>query len=150
MEPFATEDRRENAKARIAARLEQESRVLPYRWGYFQGAILIPWTLLLTLASLGELFRLHEEPWYISTLTLVMGLMGFPLAYGLLWKKFLAFPFLYATVGLALLLVAVKLPVAIVHYRESGYNGSAISEAEILLVWVASLPYYRNRQAQFH
>jgi len=77
MEPFASEERRENAKARIAARMEEESNDLPYRWGYFQAAILIPWTLLLTLASIGEMLKLHQEPWYISLITFLMGLTGF-------------------------------------------------------------------------
>ena len=149
MEPFASEERQENAKARIAARTEKESNALPYRWGYFQAAILIPWTLLLTLASIGEMLKLHEDPWYISLITLLMGLTGFPLAYGLLKRKSFAFPLLYTTVGLAFLLVAAKLPVAIIHFRDTGYKGSAFSEAEILLVWIASLPYYRNRRAQF-
>jgi hypothetical protein len=150
MAPFEGAERRENAKERIAARIDQEGRVLPYRWGYFQASVLIPWTLWLTLGATAELAKLHLEPWFISVITLLMGLIGFTLAYGLLLKKSFAFPLLYATVGLAVLLVAVKLPVAISHYREAGENGSAFSEAEILLVWIASLPYYRNRVTQFH
>jgi hypothetical protein len=149
LEPFEGEERREQAKERISARITEESRVLPYRWGYFQATILIPWSLFLIFGSAGEMMKWHTEPWFMSVITLVMGLIGLPLAYGLLRKEAFALPLLYATVGLALLLVAVKLPIAITRYRESGDNGSAFSEAEILLVWIASLPSYRNRQAQF-
>jgi hypothetical protein len=149
MEPFEGAERQERAKERIAARIAEESRILPYRWGYFQATILIPWSLFLMLGSVGEALKWHTEPWFLSVITLVMGLIGLPLAYGLLRKRAFALPLLYATVGLALLLVAVKLPIAITHYRESSDNGSAFSEAEILLVWIASLPYYRNRRAQF-
>lgn len=150
MELFEGEEREERAKERIAARIAEESKDLPYRWGYFQGTILIPWSLLLVIGSVGELVKLHSEPWYLSLITLAMGIVGLPLAYGLLRKSAFALPLLYATVGIALVLVAVKLPVAITHYRDSGDNGSAMSEAEILLVWMVSLPYYRNRRAQFH
>jgi hypothetical protein len=150
MEPFEGEEREEHARERIAERIAEEHKDLPYRWGYFQSAVLIPWSLFLVLASVGELVRWHTEPRLLSVITLVMGSIGLPLAYGLLRKKAFAFPLLYATIGLALLLVAVKLPIAITHYRENGDNRSAFSEAEILLVWIASLPYYRNRTAQFH
>ena len=150
MEPFEGKEREERAKERIAARIAEESRVLPYRWGYFQAAILIPWSLFLIFGAVAELVKWHTGPWFLSLVTLLMGLIGLPLAYGLLRKKSLAFPLFYATLGLALLLVALKLPIAITHFRESGDNGSVFSEAEILLVWIASLPYYRNRAAQFH
>jgi hypothetical protein len=148
--PFEGEERTERAKERIAARIDEESKGLPYRWGYFQGTILIPWSLLLVIGSIGELVKWHSEPWYLSLITLVMGIIGLPLAYGMLRKKAFALLLLYTTVGLALTLVAVKLPIAIRHYRDTGDNGSAMSEAEILLVWMVSLPYYRNRSAQFH
>jgi hypothetical protein len=150
MEPFEGKEREERAKERIAARIDEEAKGLPYRWGYFQGAILIPWSLLLMVGSIGELVKWHSEPWYLSLITLVMGIIGLPLAYGLLRKAGFALPLLYATVGIALVLVAVKLPIAITHYREAGDNGSTMSEAEILLIWMVSLPYYRNRRAQFH
>jgi hypothetical protein len=55
----------------------------------------------------------------------------------------------YGMFGLTLLLVAVKLPIAITHYTDSGDNGSAFFEAELLLVWLLSLIYYRKRRRQF-
>jgi hypothetical protein len=42
------------ASAPIAARIAEESRPRPYRWGYFQGAVLIPWSLLLIVGTILE------------------------------------------------------------------------------------------------
>jgi len=39
-------DGKSQALAPMEARISEESKVLPYRWGYFQGAALIPWSLL--------------------------------------------------------------------------------------------------------
>jgi len=35
------------------------------------------------------------------------------------------------------------------HYKNEGYIGSAFSEAEMLLLWLCSLLYYKKRRAQF-
>jgi hypothetical protein len=77
-------------------------------------------------------------------------MIGLPLGFGLLLKKKFALVLVYIMFGLTLLLVAVKIPVAIRHYTEWGDNGSAFSEAELLLVWLLSLVYYRKRKMQFH
>jgi hypothetical protein len=39
---------------------------------------------------------------------------------------------------------------AIRHYTDPGDRGSAFFEAELLLVWLFSLVYYRRRRVQFH
>ena len=77
-------------------------------------------------------------------------MIGLPLGFGLLLKKKFALVLVYIMFGLTLLLVAVKIPVAIGHYTEWGDNGSAFSEAELLLVWLLSVVYYRKRKMQFH
>jgi hypothetical protein len=121
----------------------------PYRWGYFQGALLIPFSLLILLGTSADHLKPKHEPWYLATIGLLMGFIGLPLAVGLLWKRRFALILVYGMFGLTLLLVAVKLPIAITHYTDSGDNGSAFFEAELLLVWLLSLIYYRKRRRQF-
>lgn len=142
-------DAKTRAVARMAERINAESKVLSYRWGYFQGAVLLPWSLFLILGSLWALRTPNYEPWYISAICLVSGLIGLPLGLGLLMKKRFALVLVYVMFGLMLLLAAVKLPVAIRHYTDPGEKGSALPEAEMLLVWLFSIVYYRKRQPQF-
>jgi hypothetical protein len=129
--------------------MDQESKVLPYRWGYFQGAVLIPWSLFLITGTILDLRKSNYEPLYISALFLLLGLVGLPLGLGLLLKKRFALALVYVMFGLTFLLVAIKIPVAIRHYTDSSDNGSAFFEAELLLVWLFSMVYYRKRQTQF-
>src|SRR5713226_1250268 len=75
------------AVARIAERMAQESESLPYRWGYFQGAILIPWSLLIIFGVVSYLMKPYHDPWYLLAIGLLMGFLGLPLAYGLLRKR---------------------------------------------------------------
>jgi hypothetical protein len=138
------------AVARIAERIAKESESLPYRWGYFQGAVLIPWSLLIILSVLSDLLKPHHDPWYLTAIGLLMGFLGLPLAYGLLRKKAFALVLVYAMFGLSLLLAAIQLPIAIRHFADTGDKGSAFFEAELLLVWLLSLVYYRRRRVQFH
>ena len=135
--------------ARIAGRIDSESKTLPYRWGYFQGAFLIPWSLLILLGVFEDLQK-HHEPWYLITIALLMGFLGLPLAYGLLRKKSFALVLVYVMFGLSLLLLAIKIPVAVKHFTDPGDNSSAFVEAELLLFWLLSMVYYRRRRAQFH
>jgi hypothetical protein len=128
------------ASAPIATRIAEVSRPRPYRWGYFQGAVLIPWSLLLIVGTILEFLKPRPEPWYLTTM---------PLAFGLLRKKAFALFLVYAMFGLALLLMAIKLPMAIRHYTDRGDSGSAFFEAELLLVGLFSLVYYRRRKEQF-
>jgi hypothetical protein len=133
----------------MSERMDREGRVLPYRWGYFQGVVLIPWSLFLILGAILDLRKLPEDPEYISAIILLIGLVGFPLAVGLLQKRKFALTLVYVTFGLTLLLVAIKIHVAAIHFRNQGDIGSALPEAELLLVWLGSMVYYRKRQAQF-
>ena len=64
----------------------QEQDKLPYRWGYFQGVMLIPWSLfvLLSVASNATKYS-HDpwysrDPWYLTAVGFLMGLLGLPLA----------------------------------------------------------------------
>jgi hypothetical protein len=75
--------------------------------------------------------------------------VGLPLGVGLLLKKRFALLLVYATFGLTLALAAIKLPVAILHYKDQGDRGSAIFEAEMLLFWLCCILYYRKRESQF-
>jgi hypothetical protein len=137
------------ASAPIAARTAEESRPRPYRWGYFQGAVLIPWSLLLIVGTILEFLKPRLEPWYLTTIALLMGILALPLAFGLLRKKAFALFLVYATFGLSLLLMAIKLPMAIRHHTDPGDSGSAFFESELLLVWLFSLVCYRRRKEQF-
>lgn len=137
------------ALARMTEKIDRESKGLPYRWGYFQGAVLIPWSLFLVLVAIVDLWKLHEEASYIAAIYLLLGLIGLPLSLGLLLKKRYGLVLVYVTFVLTLLLVAIKIPVAIRHYADSGEKGSGMFGAEQLLVWAGSMVYYRKRQAQF-
>jgi hypothetical protein len=125
------------------------STPLPYRWGYFQGAIIIPISLLTFIGSIADLVRLHTQPWTVSAISLLMALLGLPLGVGLLKRRWYALTLLYVMLWLSVLLVAVKLPIAIGHFTDAGDIGSALPEAELLLIWLLSTVYYRKRQMQF-
>ena len=75
-----------------------------------------------------------------------MGIIGLPLAIGLLRKKRFALHLVYAMFGLTLLLIVVKLPIAIRHYADPGDRGSVMFEAELLLFWLLLLVYYQKRK----
>ena len=79
-----------------------------------------------------------------------MGLLGLPVAIGLLLKKAFALNLVHVMFGLSLLLMLVKLPMAVRHYTDSSDRGSAFFEAELLFLWLLSLVYYRKRRSQFH
>ena len=86
----------------MTQRIENESRQLPYRWGYFQGVFLIPWSLLIIGGTWMELRRPEHEPLYLSIIALLLGLIGLPLAIGLLRKRKFALPLVYLSFGLSL------------------------------------------------
>ena len=118
-------DGKAQALAPMEARISEGSKLLPYRWGYFQGAALIPWSLLVIIGTVVEFLKPEHEPWYLTTIVLLMGLLGLPLAVGLLRKKAFALSLVYAMFGLSLALMLAKLPMAISHYSDSGDRGSA-------------------------
>ena len=142
-------DSKKRALERLAEKIDEESKDLPYRWGYFQGAVLVPWSLFIILATVMDLQKPKYEPSYILAIVLLLGLVGLPLGFGLLLKRKFALVLVYVMFGLTLLLAAAKIPVAIRHYTDSGDLGSAFSEAELLLVWLLSMIYYRKRRTQF-
>ena len=148
MHALAT-DAKNRAIERLAERIDEESKDLPYRWGYFQGAVLVPWSIFIIVATVVDLRKPEQYPTYIPAIVLLLGLVGLPLGSGLLLKRRFALVLVYVMFGLTLLLAAVKIPVAIRHYTDSGDVGSAFSEADLLLVWLLSMIYYRKRQKQF-
>jgi hypothetical protein len=121
---------------------------LPYRFGYFQGCVLIPLSLLMLLDGVKWL-RLHKEPWQILVPVILAGLIGVPLGVGLLMKKKFALTLVYVMLGLAIVQTAIKIPIAMRHFGEQGDMSSAMPEAEMLLIWLISLVYYRKRENQF-
>jgi hypothetical protein len=128
------------------ARISEESKTRPCRWGEFPGAILIPWSLVIVFSVLSDLLKPRRDPWYLTIIGLLMGLLGLPLAYGLLRKKAFALMLVSAMFGFSLLLVAIQLPIAIRHFADTGDKGSAFFEAELLLMWLLSFVYYRRRR----
>ena len=126
-----------------------ELQTRPYRWGYFQGVVLFPWSLVMVLVAIGSLAKPLGEPWPYALTTLAMGILGFPLALALLRKKKLALPLVHAMLALSIVLTAIQVYVATRHFSSSGYEGSALFEAEMLLVWLLSVVYYRRRRGEF-
>ena len=129
------------------AALEPQTR--PYRWGYFQGIALFPWSIFIILVSIASLTKSIREPWPYALPAAAMGILGLPLAFGLLWKRKFALPLVYAVFGLSVLLTAIQVSVATTHFANTDFQGSSIFEAELLLVWLLSLVYYRRRRAEF-
>jgi predicted membrane metal-binding protein len=132
-----------------AASTASEQPQIPYRWGYFQGLVLIPFSLFLGLGVVGEQLQPHHEPWFVATLTFLIAMVGPPLGVGLLMKKRFAWPLLHIMCGLSFLLICVKVPLAVMNFTSEGTRGSAFFEAELLLVWLFSFAYYRKRRALF-
>jgi len=108
----------------MTERMDREGVSLPYRWGYFQGTVLLPGSLLIIVGSIWDLWRVHSDPSYIAALAFVTGLVGIPLGVGLLLKRRFALVMLYVMFGLALLLVAIKIPVAVRHAGNPGALGA--------------------------
>jgi heme/copper-type cytochrome/quinol oxidase subunit 4 len=73
-------------------------------------------------------------------------LVGLPLAIGLLQKKKYVLSLVYLMFALALLQVAIQLPIAMIHFADQSDKGSAFFEAWMLLLWLLSMVYYRKRR----
>src|ERR1039457_1272880 len=86
------------------------SKPLPYRWGYFQGVLVIPFSLLVLLGTVSDLLKTHHTPWYLTSIALLAGLVGLPLGVGLLQKKKYALSIVYLMFALALLQASIQLP----------------------------------------
>jgi hypothetical protein len=122
---------------------------LPYRWGYFQGVALVPWSLFALVGFVEEIGKSQPYPLYYIAVAILMAVLGLPLSFGLLWKKKFALTLLYVMLVLSILLASIQIPIAIIHFRDPGSKGSALPEAEILFIWLLSLIYYRRRRSQF-
>jgi uncharacterized membrane protein len=125
-----------------------ESKSLPYRWGYFQGVAVIPFSLLLLLGTASDLLKTHQQSWYLTSIALLMGLVGLPLGIGLLRKKKYALSLVYVMFALAFLQAAIQFPIAMIHFTDQSDKGSAFFEAWMLLLWLLSMVYYRKRREQ--
>jgi uncharacterized membrane protein len=97
-----------------------------------------------------DLVAPHPYPWYQLTVALLMGLLGLPLAYGLLRKRVFAFPLVHAMFGLSLLLAAIRLSHVMRRYSDPGEKSSGLFAAALLLMSLLSVVYYQRRKAQFH
>jgi predicted membrane channel-forming protein YqfA (hemolysin III family) len=150
MDSSVDDEAKSRAVTRVAERITKESETLPFRWGYFQGVVLIPWSLLVISSVVSDLVAPHPYPWYQLTIALLMGLLGLPLAYSLLRKRAFAFPLVHAMFGLSLLLAAIRLPHVMRHYADPGEKSSGLFHAALLLTWLLSMMYYQRRKAQFH
>jgi len=104
------------------------SRPLPYRWGYFQGVVIIPFSLLLLLGTAADLIKPRHDPWYLAIVVSLMGLVGLPLGIGLLRRKRFALTLVYLMVVLALLQVAIQLPIAVTHFADQSDKGALSSK----------------------
>ncbi|MGA2002391.1 MAG: hypothetical protein ABSG70_03360 [Terriglobales bacterium] len=124
------------------------SRSLPYRWGYFQGVLIIPFSLLMLLGAVSDLLKTRHYPWYLTLIALLMGIVGLPLGVGLLQKKKYSLSLVYLMFALALLQAAIQLPIAMIHFADQSDKGSAFFEAWMLLLWLLSMVYYRKRREQ--
>ena len=142
------DEAKRRALTRMAERIARESETLPYRWGYVQGIFLIPWSLLCISMAISDFLNPPSYPWYLLSVALLMGVLGLPLAYGLLRKKVFALVLVYVMFGLTLLLAAVKLPTVIQHFHSQKLSASF--DGELLLMWLLSIVYYKRRKAQFH
>ena len=123
-------------------------KALPYRWGYFQGVFLIPFSLLMLLSVWDDYVKPQHDPRYLAVIGYAMGIVGLPLGIALLRKKRFALKLVYVMFGLTLVLAAIKIPIAIRHFAAPGTRGSAFFEAELVLLWLLSLIYYRKRENQ--
>lgn len=144
------DEAKRRALARMTERIAKESETLPYRWGYFQGVVLIPWSLLVISSVVSDLRIPRRYPWYLLAIGLLMGFLGLPLAYGLLRKRTFALVLVFAMLCLALLLAAIRLPTAITHYSDPAEKLSGSFDAGLFLIWLLSTVYYRRRRVQFH
>ena len=126
----------------------ETSKPLPYRWGYFQGVLVIPFSLLMLLGTVSDLLKTRHYPWYLTSIGLLMGMVGLPLGVGLLQKKKYALSLVYLMFALALLQAAIQLPIAMIHFADQSDKGSAFFEAWMLLLWLLSMVYYRKRREQ--
>jgi hypothetical protein len=96
-------DAKAHALAPMNARISEESKTGPYRWGYFQAAILIPWSMVIFFSVLSDLLKPRHDSWHLTIIGMLMGLLGLPVAYGPLRKKAFALMLVFAMFGFALL-----------------------------------------------
>jgi hypothetical protein len=125
-----------------------EAKPRPYRWGYFQGVILVPFSLLVLLGTASNQIGPHRDPWYVAAIGYLVGIIGLPLSVGILRKRKYALILVYLMFALSLLFTAVKIPFAIRNFTSQENIGSAFFEAELLLFWLLSVVYYRKRREQ--
>ncbi len=125
-----------------------QAKPRPYRWGYFQGVVLIPFSLLVLLGTASNQIGPHRDPWYLAVISYLVGIIGLPLSVGILRKRRYALILVYVMFALSLLFAAVKIPVAIKNFTSQENIGSRFFEAELLLFWLLSIVYYRKRREQ--
>jgi hypothetical protein len=127
-----------------------EVRHRPYRWGYFQGAILIPFSLIVLLDTASNQVQSDPDPWYLAAIGYLGGIIGLVLSIGILRKRRYALPLIYVISALSLVFVAIDIPFAVKHFASQGRRAGAFFDTEIVLFWMLSIVYYRKRREQLH
>lgn len=120
----------------------------PYRWGYFQGALLIPFSLLVLLDTASNQIEPHHDPWYLAVIGYLVGIIGLPLGVGILRKRRYALSLVYVMLFLSFVFGAVNAPFALRHFANQGRQAGAFFVAELLLFWLLSVVYFRKRREQ--
>lgn len=133
----------DGSAARVA-----ETRPRPYRWGYFQGALLIPFSLVVLLDTASNQIQPHHDPWYLAVIGYLVGITGLLLSVGILRKRRYVLSLIYVMLVLSLVFAAVNASFAVRHFANQERRAGAFFLAELLLFWLLSAIYYRKRRWQ--
>ena len=100
-----------------------ERRPLPYRWGYFQGVLLIPFSLVVLLDTASNQIQPVRDPWYLAAIGYLVGIIGLPLSVGILRKRRYALWLVYVMLVLSfVMLLAIN-----ALQRWSGHREAAVA-----------------------
>ena len=127
---------------------DRKPNPLPYRWGYFQAVIIIPFSLLMLLSIASSLIKPNNEPWYQVAVASLIAILGLPLGVGLFRKKNYALSLVYAMFGLSVLLLVIQVFLAITKFKGQYAWGEIVFAGELIVVWLFSMVYYRKRRNQ--
>jgi hypothetical protein len=127
---------------------DNRAKPRPYRWGYFQGALLIPFSLLVLLDTASNQIQPFHDPWYLVSIGYLVVVVGLLLSVGILRNRKYTLSLVYAMLFLSLVFAAVNAPFAMRHFANQGRKAGAFFVVELLLFWLLSVVYYRKRRGQ--